>query len=406
MALNIGRGNLAGINGAISSGALKAGDIVVTKDYGNELVLIERDNTQVVVGVGTVKNPSYDAETRTITLPVKQADGTTQDFVINLGKDNVVTSGIYNPDTQELELTLVSGDVIKIPATALVDVYTGDTTDTAVVTVSSDNKITTAVKLSTAAAGNLLKADSTGLYVVEADFVATKKLITDAEAAAKKYTDDEIAEEVTARDGAIATAIATEVADRNTAIGTAIATEVADRNTAIATAKGEAETTAKNYTDTQVGNEATARDNAIALAINDEVTARNAAIATAKGEALTYTDEKMAAEVTARDTAIATAKSGAEATAKSYTDTQVAAEVTARDAAIATAVGNEATARDAAIATAIATEVTNRDNAIATAKAEAIAAAKTYTDEQIADMKDYVDDVAETIGVKWVDFGA
>ena len=360
MALNIGRGNLSAIQAAITAEQLKAGDIIITKDQGNELVLIERDGSQVVVGVGTVKNPSYDAETRTITLPVKQADGTTQDFVINLGKDNVVTSGVYNAETGDIELTLVSGDVIKVPATALVDVYTGDATNTVVVSVSEDNVITAQAKLSTVT-GNLLKADENGLYVVEADFTATKQLIAD---------------EATARDAAIATAVGNEATARDAAIATAGGNEATARDAAIATA---------------VGNEATARGTAIEEAIAAEVEARDAAIATAKGEAEAtakgYTDEKLGEEATARDAAIATA---------------VGNEATARDAAIATAVGNEATARDAAIEAAIAAEVTARNAAIATAKGEA----NGYTDEQFEAAKEYTDEVAAQLGVKWVDFGA
>ena len=291
MALNIGRGQLSAIQAAITSGTLKAGDIVVTRDMGNELILIERDNTQVVVGVGAVKNPTYDAETRTITLPVKQADGTTQDLVINLGKDNFVESGVYNAETKEIELTLVSGDVVKIPAATLVDVYTGGETATATVSVSDDNVITSVTKISTVAS-NLLKSDENGLYVLETDFVATKQLIVDAQAAAETHADEAVAAEATARDEAIATA------------------------------KTGAETTAKNYTDEQIAAEVTARNEAIA-------TAKSGAEATAKG----YTDEKVAAEVTARDEAIATAKGEAN----SYTDGKISDEVTARNEAIATA---------------------------------------------------------------------
>ena len=413
MALNIARGPLAEIQNAITAGNILPGTWVVSNDNGNELVLVERDNSKVVIGVGAVKNPTYDAETRTITLPVKQADGTTQDLVINLGKDNVVTSGVYNEETKELELTFVSGEVVKIPASALVDIYTGDATNTVSVSVSNDNKITAQVKLSTKVT-NVLKADETGLYVSEGDFVATKQLIVDAQAAAEKHADDELAKEVTARNEAIATAkgeataytdtqLAAEVLARDAAIATAkgeatsytdekIAAEVTARNEAIATAKSNAEATAKGYTDEKIAT---------------EVADRNAAIATAKGEAETtaknYTDAELAKEVLARDAAIATAKSGAEETAKGYTDAELAKEVTARDAAIATAKGEATGYTD----TQIAAEVTARNEAIATAKAGAEETAKGYTDAEIAELKEYVDGVAATAGViNWVDFGA
>ena len=148
--------------------------------------------TEILIGAGNVKNPTYDADTRKITLPILQADGTTQALEINLGKDMVVTSGVYNQETQEIELTLTDGSVVKIPATALVDVYTGDATATVTVTVSEDNVITAVVKISTKEK-NLLKQDENGLYVVEADFVETKQAIAQALADAKEYAEQQAA---------------------------------------------------------------------------------------------------------------------------------------------------------------------------------------------------------------------
>ena len=123
---------------------------------------------EILVGAGSVKNPTYDAETRKITLPVLQADGTTQNVEINLGKDMVVTSGVYNTETQEIELTLTDGSVVKIPAANLVDVYTGGETETVTVAVSEDNVITASVKVSTTL-GNVLKVDADGGLIVHED---------------------------------------------------------------------------------------------------------------------------------------------------------------------------------------------------------------------------------------------
>ena len=187
---------------------------------------------EILVGAGSVKNPTYEAETRKITLPILQANGTTSNLEINLGKDMVVKSGSYKADTQEIVLVLTDDSEVKIPASSLVDVYTGGDTATISVSVSDDNVITATAKLSTVAK-NILKSDENGLYVLESDFTDTKKLITDAQAAAEKHADDKVGEEATARDGAIATALQT----------------------------------AKDYTDTEVGKEATARDGAIATAL-------------------------------------------------------------------------------------------------------------------------------------------
>ncbi len=133
--------------------------------------LLKANNT------GSVVNPTYDADTRTITLPVTAADGSTTDTVIALGKDMVVTSGQYNTETHDIELTLTDKSVIKIPAGDLIDVYTGAATATATTTVSSDNKISVEVKKSTVEK-NILKSDANGLYVLESDFTDTKALIT------------------------------------------------------------------------------------------------------------------------------------------------------------------------------------------------------------------------------------
>ena len=204
-------------------------------------------STEILIGAGNVKNPTYDAETRKITLPVLQADGTTQALEINLGKDMVVKSGRYDTETQEIILVLTDDSEVKIPAASLVDVYTGDATATVTVTVSDDNKITANVKVA-ATAGNLVKVGEDGLYVVEEDFTATKKLISDAEKAAKDHA-----------------------------------------NTVAGTAKTEAITAANTYTDEQIAAEVTARNEAIATAKTEAVTAANA-----------YTDEQIAAEVEAR----------------------------------------------------------------------------------------------------------
>lgn len=67
---NIGRGPKAQIDQAVADGKIKAGDIVVTTD-GEELVLIERDNTQVVVTSRTQK----EIEVMGVNLSTEIADG-------------------------------------------------------------------------------------------------------------------------------------------------------------------------------------------------------------------------------------------------------------------------------------------------------------------------------------------
>lgn len=149
---------------------------------------------------GVVVNPSYEAATRTITLPY--ADGT-ESLVINLGRDLVVASGVYNDVSQEIELTLTSGDVVKIPVNKLVDVYTGGETGTISVTVSDGKVVTATVRLATAGETehNDLVAREDGLFVdvqtpvAAAVDTAAKDATEKANQAlkdAKTYTDEKL----------------------------------------------------------------------------------------------------------------------------------------------------------------------------------------------------------------------
>ena len=122
---------------------------------------------------GVVHAPTYDAETRTIKMPVFGGD----ELTIALGKDLVVKSGVYNADTHEIELTITTGEVIKIPVGSLIDIYVGVATATATVTVSDDNKISVNVRVS-AKANNSITIEEDGLYVAVPD--AYTKAETDA----------------------------------------------------------------------------------------------------------------------------------------------------------------------------------------------------------------------------------
>lgn len=122
---------------------------------------------------GVVHAPTYDAETRTIKMPVFGGD----ELTIALGKDLVVTNGTYNAKDKNIELTITSGDVIKIPVGSLIDIYVGVATATATVTVSDDNKISVNVRVS-AKANNSITIEEDGLYVAVPD--AYTKAETDA----------------------------------------------------------------------------------------------------------------------------------------------------------------------------------------------------------------------------------
>lgn len=153
----------------------------------------------VVPGVVTV--PSYDATTRTITLPVSNGDP----VVIALGKDIFVDSTAdnkYNTETGNIELHLNDGTTIEIPASSLVDTYTGGATTTATVTVSDGNVITVAVKLSTATDNALsVDAENGGLYLSLANYY--NKTEIDTKVNALSDTIDAVSQKATANETAI-----------------------------------------------------------------------------------------------------------------------------------------------------------------------------------------------------------
>lgn len=114
------------------------GKFVTDVTYNAGVLSVAKGDEPVTTTMtGIVHEPTYDAETRTIKLPVFGGDTLT----IALGKDLVVKSGIYNTETHEIELTITTGEVIKIPVGSLIDIYIGVATSTATVTVSDDNKI-------------------------------------------------------------------------------------------------------------------------------------------------------------------------------------------------------------------------------------------------------------------------
>lgn len=151
---------------------------------------------------GVVNKPAYDAATRTITLPVFGEDS----LVIALGKDAFVESGSYNSADKTLDLVLTSGDEVHIPVGALVDIYTGLATPSAVVTVSADNKISVNVKVS-AAANNAVTMEEDGLYAAlpdaytKAETDARIKAVSDAAADAAAKADKALADAKAYADG-------------------------------------------------------------------------------------------------------------------------------------------------------------------------------------------------------------
>lgn len=122
-------------------------------------------------------------ENLTLTIPMKAADGTEgTPLVVNIPKDNFVRSGSYDANTKEIVLvvdddTAVEGYTeVRIPAAALVDVYTADNTGLGGVemAVSSDNKISGKILVDTTSILSVntegkLTIDTTAIYQAIAD---------------------------------------------------------------------------------------------------------------------------------------------------------------------------------------------------------------------------------------------
>ncbi len=126
-----------------------AGQLVVTK---------ADDSTTDVKLAGLTVNPTWNPETRQLVLPVTQADGTTSNVTVNIGKDIFLKSGTYDSETKEIVLVLNDDDEteIRIPASALYNDYTGGSTNTATVSIDgTTHEITTGVKVDSAA-GNAI----------------------------------------------------------------------------------------------------------------------------------------------------------------------------------------------------------------------------------------------------------
>ena len=84
------------------------------------------------------KNITYDESTATFIFT--RHDNTT--VIVDLPIEQTVKDGRYDEETKELVLVLVSGQEIRIPASGLIDDYTGVDSATIQLVISADNKIT------------------------------------------------------------------------------------------------------------------------------------------------------------------------------------------------------------------------------------------------------------------------
>lgn len=127
-----------------------------------QLQITKKDDSQVNVPLTKIATVlEYDGGTGNLTLKDHAGSQLSQ---VNIPLDNFVKSGKYDTDTKEIVLTMQNANEVRIPASALVDVYTGATTNSGTVTVAPDNQISFNVKLDPAE-GNILTVSEQGLKV-------------------------------------------------------------------------------------------------------------------------------------------------------------------------------------------------------------------------------------------------
>lgn len=181
---------LAAINDELDG--LDAKVKAITDDYlkaSDKTELADRITTEVPVTIVESEGTGDVLKTYTFTQNGQEIGK------INLAKDLVVTSGavVLHDGVKCLELTLTSGDVVHIPVTDLVDVYTAKAgADKVQVAISDSNEISasivagsiTSTELAAAVNTSLAKADSA--YQKPADGIAKTDLASDVQASLGK----------------------------------------------------------------------------------------------------------------------------------------------------------------------------------------------------------------------------
>lgn len=114
------------------------------------------------------KNISYDNTTATFVFT--RHDNTT--FTVDLPIEQTVKNGYYDNLTEELVLVLVSNQEIRIPASGLIDDYSGQTSATIQCSISADNKITCNI-----VSGSISKTLLTSELQTEINNKATKEYV-------------------------------------------------------------------------------------------------------------------------------------------------------------------------------------------------------------------------------------
>jgi hypothetical protein len=177
---------VASIQQKTNAGTAVSGVIEVTKGSGS---------TYDVALQGVAVNPTWDSSTRQLVIPVVQPNGTTTNVTADIGKDIFLDpsegANYFDPSTKEIVLTLNDADptaeppkaatVIRIPASALYNDYTGGSTNSGTVSIDGTNHAITFDVNINAATNNAISFDSNGLMVDLSAYATTAALdnITD-----------------------------------------------------------------------------------------------------------------------------------------------------------------------------------------------------------------------------------
>ena len=176
--LQLVKGTADGAASNAAYAAQLAGECFDNVSAGTASLTFNRANspnsTEEIIIPGVVTTPTWDATTRKLTLYVSDSSSPyAQTIEVNLGKDIFIDPSAdngYNAETNTIDLYLNDGTEdadptkVSIPASALVDIYTGTTSNGTNVTVSDDNVIKVDLVIDPAE-GNALVLTETGLKV-------------------------------------------------------------------------------------------------------------------------------------------------------------------------------------------------------------------------------------------------
>ena len=278
--------------------------VVVTKGDGT---------TSDVVVPGVVTTPTWDSATRKLTLPV--SDGTAVE--INIGKDIFLdpeAENKYNPETGNIELHLNDGTAIEIPASALIDIYTGGTTNGAKVTVGDDNVIKAEIIVDPVEGNALvlteagLKVDLSNYYTISEVDAAVKVAKDAADAAQAQANENKAAIATLNGDATTEGSVDKKIADAKALIdadvkaasdAAAAAQETADQGVADAAAAQAAAEAAQGTADNAVAAAGVADGKAVAAQETADDAVAAAGVADGKAVTAQETADANAEEIAA-----------------------------------------------------------------------------------------------------------